>query len=208
MIAHLTYSSYLEYTDHDDCYLSLKCHLKYSTMIAFCLVVLLTLCSNITSTIACNGLHIHPMPLVSNHPVGRMPSPHPRHFSRPVAYYSNSTATRQILLLSGDIETDPGPTNQSARCANCEGSIRRDHRRSICSSCHEPLHLKCSMLPLKQLRLQDVPVSSSVCSQCAAKLLPFADASMSTNDTYFNDYDSSFKSESVNDNPSLLNSLA
>jgi hypothetical protein len=29
-----------------------------------------------------------------------------------VAYYSNSVATRQILLLSGDIELNPGPSSQ------------------------------------------------------------------------------------------------
>ena len=112
-----------------------------------------------------------------------------RHFSRPIVYYPNTTSTRQILV-GGDIETNPGPPSKAAVCANCERSIRRDHRRSSCSTCQEPLHLKCSGLPLHLIQKHDLPVPATMCSLCVARLLPFGDTSLTSNSNSVNDTDS------------------
>lgn len=97
------------------------------------------------------------------------------------SYYPNSSATFQIIL-GGDIEPNPGPTTNhpKASCGNCERPIRRDHRRSSCSICNNPLHLKCTLLPAKALR-PGQPIMECLCSPCAAQILPFTDTSLSSN---------------------------
>ena len=103
----------------------------------FILLLLWTAYYNSSTT--SNDLHPLPMLFFPTTAIGDVHIH--RHFSRPIVYYPNTTSTRQILV-GGDIETNPGPPSKAAVCANCERSIRRDHRRSSCSTCQEPLHLK------------------------------------------------------------------
>ena len=44
-----------------------------------------------------------------------------------------------LLLLCGDIETCPGPSN----CCNCHKTIRRNQSNMSCSECERKFHLKC-----------------------------------------------------------------
>ena len=73
-----------------------------------------------------------------------------------IAYYSNSMAT-QALLLSGDVEKNPGPSqgkaastnNQLSRskptaekCDHCQKTIRWNQKNISCASCMGCFHLR------------------------------------------------------------------
>ena len=45
-----------------------------------------------------------------------------------------------LLLLSGDIETCPGPMD---RCGSCLKALKKTQSRMSCSQCHVKFHLKC-----------------------------------------------------------------
>ena len=96
-----------------------------------------------------------------------------------IAYYSNSMAT-QALLLSGDVEKNPGPsqgkaasTNNklsrskptAARCDHCQKTIRWNQKNISCANCVGYYHLKC--VYLKSM------VNSWLCNRCTWSALPF-----------------------------------
>ena len=56
------------------------------------------------------------------------------------SYYSNSTATFNVILQSNDIETNPGP---SPKCSICEKTVRINQKRLLCEHCREVTHAKC-----------------------------------------------------------------
>ena len=63
-----------------------------------------------------------------------------------VAYYSNSVATRQILLLSGDIELNPGPSSQ---CLD----TRKDYLEQFVQSFDSPsTNLRIAHINIRSLR--------------------------------------------------------
>ena len=76
---------------------------------------------------------------------------------KPVAYYSNTSAT-QRLVLSGDIEENPGPiqdrktsetpavqrTKIKAKCPNCTKTVQSNHKRFLCTVCFDLYHAKCT----------------------------------------------------------------
>ena len=78
--------------------------------------------------------------------------------NRRVAYYCNSTATTQIelLKLSGDIASNPGPairsSNTGSPCAGCEKTLRKNQNGVRCSGCNNTYHMKCSGMISKELR--------------------------------------------------------
>ena len=61
-----------------------------------------------------------------------------RKWSAPVVRYSNHSSSVR-LLISGDIESNPGPTN----CDVCDKSIRRNARYVSCEQCKTNAHLRC-----------------------------------------------------------------
>ena len=64
-------------------------------------------------------------------------------FSAPVIYYSDHVSCFK-LLLSGDIEVNPGPV----LCSSCKKNrVRSNSKRFECTNCKEQLHLKCSKDP-------------------------------------------------------------
>ena len=123
----------------------------------------------------------------------------------------------QILFISGDIESNPGPSSNKPKRSTCANRpIRCDHRRSLCSTCNEPLHLKCSLIPSSSLRMMNQPVPNSLCVRCAAQTLPFAETSISsrssstadsTTDVNFSTTEENFSFNSINDNTSGLSML-
>lgn len=50
-----------------------------------------------------------------------------------------ATALLALLLLCGDIETNPGPP-----CTTCGGQILQIRERTVCEGCNKPLHTHCS----------------------------------------------------------------
>ena len=96
-----------------------------------------------------------------------------------IAYYSNSMAT-QALLLSGDVEKNPGPsqgkaasTNNklsrskptAAKCDHCQKTIRWNQKNISCANCMGCFHLKC-------VYLKSV-VNNWLCNRCTWAALPF-----------------------------------
>lgn len=53
---------------------------------------------------------------------------------------SRTSLIQLLLLLSGDIETCPGPSD---RCGLCLKGLKKNQSRMSCSQCHLKFHLKC-----------------------------------------------------------------
>ena len=88
-----------------------------------------------------------------------------------VLYYSNSTASFQILLRSGDIAQNPGPAKCGSgkqgtgskqrttgnthrapvtrKCDNCEKAIRKNKKSVTCEVYFGQHHIKCTGLNVK-----------------------------------------------------------
>ena len=56
-----------------------------------------------------------------------------------IQHYSNTTATFSIIL-SGDVEENPGP---GVQCPACNKNVNNNHKRLICSTCHNTCHNTC-----------------------------------------------------------------
>ena len=96
------------------------------------------------------------------------------------SYYPNCCATRQILLLGGDISTNPGPNvKRKPKCEQCERTIAKNSRSIQCVESECIKHLKCAGLTtksfdrletgwkytkyiLKEIPLFDAPISPGV----------------------------------------------
>ena len=106
---------------------------------------------------------------------------------KPVAYYSNTSAT-QRLVLSGDIKENPGPiqdrktsetpavqrTKIKAKCPNFTKTVQSNHKRFLCTICFDLYHAKCTNLKCNELRniRADKP-QDWVCAKCQIPTLPF-----------------------------------
>ena len=73
-------------------------------------------------------------------------SPSSRHklklFSRPVAYYHNSSACFRPILCAGDIEANPGPVKYP--CTQCDQPVKSNQRGICCDTCNLWTHAVCS----------------------------------------------------------------
>ena len=103
-----------------------------------------------------------------------------RYYKMPVAYYSNSIATQRLLILSGDISVNPGPTQtvisstqkskrktnskrNITKCDCCEKTIKRNQASITCCVCIGSFHLKCSGLTAWDLLC---PFTSALMRKC------------------------------------------
>ena len=94
-----------------------------------------------------------------------------RRTGKPISYYPNSTATHHILL-SGDIEINPGPQQKSAKCRVCEKTVKSNHKRFLCDICQDLTHAICTGLTqIKQIRA--CTPNNWICSHCISSILPF-----------------------------------
>ena len=93
------------------------------------------------------------------------------------SYYPNCCATRQILLLGGDISTNPGPNvKRKPKCEQCERTIAKNSRSIKCVECECIKHLKCAGLTTKSFdRLE----TGWKCTKYILKELPLFDATIS-----------------------------
>ena len=104
-----------------------------------------------------------------------------------IGYYANSCATFQ-LVLSGDIELNPGPgsnarTNSKkitrskqkpSPCTVCWKGVGTNRKRLICPSCLSLTHVSCSYLPLEQQKkIRAANPVHLVCNSCSLNELPF-----------------------------------
>ena len=76
------------------------------------------------------------------------------------------SATFQVLLLCGDISTNPGPVN--VNCDNCMKTIRKNQKSVTCEICFGQRHLNCTELNIKCL------TSTWTCPKCLFSVLPFS----------------------------------
>ena len=76
-----------------------------------------------------------------------------------------------ILLLSGDIELNPGPDV----CLQCKKTIRSNQRTATCLHCHIDAHLRCAQTK------NNLPVQQWICPDCLHLELPF----WNVNDAFF-----------------------
>ena len=109
-------------------------------------------------------------------------------FGRRVLYCNNSTATTQfeLLKLSGDISSNPGPEKGDASnhsksiCGGCSKTLRRNQDGVRCAGlCGKTFHVKCSGASFKELRTRDV--QAWYCSKCS--LPPLSDSFFDDSDT-------------------------
>ena len=113
-------------------------------------------------------------------------SPHinVRRSSKPVPYYHNSSAT-MWLLLSGDIESNPGPVNPTEAnrkrtqnksfeliCQECNKTVKANFKRLLCIHCNNLVHLKC-LGTNSTKRLKSYDQQRWICCRCYLKELPF-----------------------------------
>ena len=93
------------------------------------------------------------------------------------AYYPNCCATRQILLLGGDISTNPGPNiKRKPKCEQCERTMAKNSRSIQCVECECIKHLKCAGLTAKS---SDRLETGWKCTKYSLKELPLFDAPIS-----------------------------
>ena len=101
-------------------------------------------------------------------------------------YNNNSSATHR-LILSGDIETNPGPVtpdNQqtkpksdrlpSSACQLCNKAVRMNSKRLMCINCRSLVHLQCSTLNAILIIKNSRKAHDRVCESCHFKELPFS----------------------------------
>ena len=85
-----------------------------------------------------------------------------------MAYYSNSTATFNIILRAGDVEVQPGPNN---KCPTCEKTVRCNQKRCQCSECFNTSHA--SSISMSHIVQSSRSPSFYTCNSCLIYVLPF-----------------------------------
>ena len=113
-------------------------------------------------------------------------SPHinVRRSSKPVPYCHNSSATMR-LLLSGNIESNPGPVKptESNRnreqnksfpsfCQECSKTVKANSKCLLCIHCNNLVHLKCIGTSSTK-RLKSYDLQRWIYCRCYLKELPF-----------------------------------
>ena len=87
-------------------------------------------------------------------------------YSAPISYYSNHCSCYK-LMLSGDVEINPGPV----LCTSCEKTVRINSKRLECLVCKEQLHYKCSKMNI-QIKNARIPYQWT-CHSCTLSSLPY-----------------------------------
>ena len=76
-----------------------------------------------------------------------------------------------LLLLSGDIEINPGPIKNP--CSICLKSVAKSHRAVNCDICNLWSHVKCSKISASEYQhLQSLTSFDFICSRCLMQELP------------------------------------
>lgn len=112
-------------------------------------------------------------------------------------YYANTVCTLR-LLLSNDIEVNPGPTKttttirKAPKCPKCEKTIRSNSKQVSCCVCQNLYHLNCSAIRVSNK--QSVTPNDWICTNCVHTVLPFLNV-RSLDDTC--DFDASLPNENI-----------
>jgi len=90
-----------------------------------------------------------------------------KRFSAPILLYHNHVATFQ-LVLSGDVETNPGPIN----CIICQKTVRKNSLQLHCTTCKDSSHVKCHKNLSRTINTIQ-KVTEWTCHHCLCSELPF-----------------------------------
>ena len=90
-------------------------------------------------------------------------------YCAPINLYANHSAMFQ-LIISGDIETNPGPVN----CDSCQKTVRSHRKQLVCENCFSKSHMKCSV----KIILNGPKIQTWTCHVCTNRLLPFHNVSI------------------------------
>ena len=102
----------------------------------------------------------------------------------------------QRLVLSGDIQLNPGPAKFP--CKECGKSVRKNQNAVLCSECGFWIHAKCLSMSSSAFKyLLDRPTIDWICPVCSLPPL---------SDSFFKEKDSLAAEEGNSLNPSLLES--
>ena len=85
-----------------------------------------------------------------------------------VVYYSNTCATFNIIIKSGDVEQNPGP---NSKCQTCEKTVRKNQKRCLCDQCLNVSHAAC--LSKTHIVQSSRLAYSYTCNSCLIHTLPF-----------------------------------
>jgi hypothetical protein len=117
---------------------------------------------------------------------------YPRIVSEKIRHYTNRryykylpnqntttyTSIIRILLLSGDISTNPGPVKYP--CGKCSKPVKRNQRGIYCEDCTYWYHIKCIDLPIDEYQRLSTSSESWYCANC---ILPiFSNSFFNTED--------------------------
>ena len=95
-----------------------------------------------------------------------------KYIKRRINYYSNSVAQFNILLLAGDIETNPCDVKNP--CSVCAKSVAKNNRAILCDSCQLWCHIRCGRVSLVEYnRLVSTTTFPWTCQACICRALPF-----------------------------------
>ena len=108
----------------------------------------------------------------------------------PINYYANSVASYN-LILSGDVELNPGPgshvKNNAAKCSIRNQLVRKNRKHVKCEVCQRLTHVSClniSKIQQKNYTVKTIPLYS--CSAYTLTELPFYNT-RNLNETLDND---------------------
>ena len=93
-----------------------------------------------------------------------------RRYCAPISLYSNHSATFR-LVISGDIETNPGPAIRLA-CSGCQKTVRKNSYHLECKVCQNLSHIKC-INPHANVKNYLQKKTVWTCSNCLIAELPF-----------------------------------
>ena len=83
---------------------------------------------------------------------------------------TNSTASF-CLILSGDIELNPGPGLPAPKCDSCNKTVRSNQKRVLCDSCLNVTHAICA--DMKHHIVNSRIPGHWTCPNCLHHVLPF-----------------------------------
>jgi hypothetical protein len=99
-----------------------------------------------------------------------------RHYAnrRYYKYLSNQNTTTytsiiRIILLSGDISTNPGPVKYHS--GKCSKPVKRNQRGIYCEDCTYWYHIKCIDLPIGEYQRLSTSSESWYCANCICLFL-------------------------------------
>ena len=103
-------------------------------------------------------------------------------------YYPNTTATFNVILQAGDIESNPGPGFSPLKCSICTKTVRCNEKQLICKQCFESTLARCANF--KNVKVNNPTLWT--CNPCLHAVLSFlnhsSNSSASSKDsTYLTD---------------------